>query len=490
MNYCRLVKWRLERHVLRNLYLTLTLIFALGGVASQLKAADVLQLEKRLWLTEGEDLPALESAIVREIQRNPQSVHHHYLLTNVYLRRFLLNPRQNKLFEQAMQLARQTVALDANAELGYLALADIYDVVDRGQEAQEVFRVFTYRSTIKRSWRYYLAKAKIFLSESTLDNSLKLLQKALHSKGVLHEVVIPYVIVLIDAKHVGNRDGLIAALEHWRTKTPHRLFDKYLATLHMNEQGYQKAWQLYGDLLRHDPHNHELRRNKAIIAYMYMGKEEEAQQEFIDLLASTKNSSQLEISIINTHLGIIYMRRNHEAQAQQAFLAAITNYTDNDMLLELIVKAYQSEAKFHQLADFLEELNIIVPGNAVYYGLLGDVLTEYLGDYQRAAIAYEDAIVLDPHNSRLYSALGMARYRLREFEQALQMFGKARSLDSLDATAFYNEACVYALLSRNAEAIYSLQKAIELDASLREHAREDSDFDKIRTLPAFMNVVN
>ena len=53
-----------------------------------------------------------------------------------------------------------------------------------------------------------------------------------------------------------------------------------------------------------------------------------------------------------------------------------------------------------------------------------------------------------------------------------------------------NEACVYALLSRNAEAIYSLQKAIELDATLREHAREDSDFDKIRTLPSFINMIN
>ena len=477
---------------MRNLYLTLTLILALGGVATQLKAADVLQLEKRLWLTDGEDLPALESDIVLEIQRNPQSVHHHYLLTNVYLRRFLLNPGQSKLFEQAMQLARQTVALDANAELGYLALADIYDVMDKTAEAREVFRVFTYRSTIKRSWRYYLAKAKIFLSEATIDNSLTLLQKALHSKGVLHEVVIPYVVVLVDAKHIGNRNGVIAALEQWRAKVPHRLFDKYLATLYMNDQGYQKAWQLYSDLLRHDPHNHELRRNKAIIAYMYMGKEEEAQQEFIDLLASTKttHTSRLEIAVINTHLGIIYMRGSQEEKAQQSFLAALTHYSDSDMLLELIVKAYQGEAKFHQLANFLEQLNIEMPGNAVYYGLLGDVLTEYLGDYQRAAIAYEDAIVLDPYNSRLYSALGMARYRLREFEQALQMFGKARSIDTLDATAFYNEACIYALLSRNAEAIHSLQKAIELDASLREHAREDSDFDKIRTLPAFMNVVN
>ena len=475
---------------MHNLYLTLALIIALGGGASQLNAESALQLEKRMWLAKGENLQVLEASIVQEIQRKPRSVHHHYLLANIYLRRFLLLPEQNKLLEQALQLARQTVALDSNSELGYLALANIYDVIGKTAEAQEVFQVFTYQPTIKRSWRYFLAKAKLLLSEDTLDNSLSLLQKALHSEGVLPEVVIPHVMVMIDVKHAGDREGMAVALERWRAQAPHRLFDQYLAALHMHAGNYQKAWRLYSDLLSRDPHNHELRRNKAIIAYMYMGKEEEAQQEFIDLLAAAKNNSPLEAAVINTHLGLISLRRGDEAQARRAFLAALAQHSDSDTLLELIVEKYRGAAKFRQLANFLEQLNVERPGNAVYYGLLGDVLTEYVGDYRQAVVAYENAIVLDPYNSRLYSALGMARYRLQEFELALQMFGKARSLDTLDATAFYNEACMYALLSRNTEAIDSLQKAIELDATLREHAREDSDFDKIRALPAFINMIN
>lgn len=475
---------------MHSLYLTSALIVALGGGASQLNAEDALQLEKRMWLAKGEELQALEASIVRAIQRKPRSVHHHYLLSNVYLRRFLRQPAQNKLLEQALRLARQTVALDSNSELGYLALADIYDVIGKTAEAQEVFRVFIYHPTIERSWRYFLAKAKLLLSEDTLDNSLRLLQKALHREGVLPEVVIPYVIAMIDVKHAGDRRGVAVALERWRTQVPHRLFDQYLAALHMHAGNYQQAWRLYSDLLSRDPHNHELRRNKAIIAYMYMGKEEEAQQELLGLLATAKDSSPLESAVINTHLGIISLQRGDEAQAQRDFLTALAQHSDSDTLLELIIEKYRDAAKFRQLANFLEQLNVERPGHAIYYGLLGDVLTEYVGDYRQATIAYENAIVLDPYNSRFYSALGMARYRLQEFEQALQMFGKARSLDALDATAFYNEACMYALLSRNTEAIYSLQKAIELDATLREHAREDSDFDKIRALPAFINMVN
>ena len=473
---------------MRNLYVTLTIILLGSGLAYSGKAADVRQLEARLWTTDGSDLAQLEEMVVRAIQHHPQSVPHHYLLTNIYLRRFLRLPAQNKWLEQALALARQTIALNANSELGYLALADIYDITGRNDEAKEVMRIFTYRPTLQKSWRYLLLKAKIFLSPATLDNSLSLLRKALHSKDVLPEIVIPYVLVIIDVKYGGNQQEIAYALEKWREQTPHKLFDQYLATLHMNAQNYDKAWQIYSDLLSRDPQNRELRRNKAILAYTYMGKEEEAQQELQALL--TEKDTDLESAVINTHLGIIYLRRDREAQAQQAFFAALGKYDDSDSLLELIVNAYHGEEKFQQLANFLTQLNIELPGNAIYYGLLGDVLTEYLSDYRQAALAYENAIVLDPYNSRLYSALGMARYRLQEFEQALQMFGKARSLDSLDATAFYNEACVYALLSRNDEAISSLQKAIKLDATLRQHAREDADFDKIRKLPAFIDVVN
>ena len=473
---------------MRNLHLTLTLIVTLGGLASPLQAADATQLEARLWTIEGSDLGKLEGIVVREIQRNPQSVPYHYLLTNIYLRRFLQMPAQNKLLERALGLARQTIALDTNSELGYLALADIYDAVGRNDKAREVLLIFSYRPRGQKSWRYFLSKAKIFLSTETLDNSLMLLRKALGSKDVLPEIVIPYVIVMVDAKHAGDQQASAAVLEKWRAEIPHQLFDQYLAALHMNAHEYEKAWQIYSDLLSRDPNNRELRRDKAIVAYSYMGKEEEAQQELLALL--TEKTASMETALINMHLGIVYLRRDMTTQAHQAFLIALDKYNDHDSLLELIVNAYHGEKKFRQLAAFLEQLNIERPGNAIYYGLLGDVWTEYIGDYHQAAMAYENAIVLDPYNNRLYSALGLARYRLKEFEQALQMFGKARSLDSLDATAFYNEACIYALLSRDAEAISSLQKAIELDATLRQHARDDTDFDKIRTLPAFMDVVN
>ena len=479
--------------IVRNVCLTLTLILTLAGFSLPLTAAEAVQLEKQLWTSDSDALPRLEAAIVREIQHNPQSVHYHYLLTSVYLRRFLQQPMQHRLLESALQMARQTIALDSSSELGYLALADIYDVVGRTDEAQEVMQVFTYRSTIKRSWRYYLLKAKIFLSAETLDHSLALLKQALHSKSALPEVIIPYIIVMLDSKYYGEPQAMVAALEKWRAHTPHPLFDQYLAALHTNAANYQQAWQIYVDLLQRDPDNRELRRNKAIIAYTYMNKDEEAQQEFLALLAGAEDMAEFESALINTHLGIIYLRRNSAAQAQQVFLQAvheIGGHNDNDAILDVVVNAYRSVAKFHQLVAFLEQLNIEKPGHPLYYSLLGDVLAEYLGDYRRAAVAYENAIVLDPYNSQLYSALGLARYRLQELEQALLMFGKARSLDTLDATAFYNEACVYALLSRDAEAISSLQRAIELDASLRQHAREDSDFDKLRTHPAFVKAVD
>lgn len=475
---------------MRNRYLASALILVLGNGTANLLASSSVQLEKELWSTSNEKLHALEDAIIREIQHNPESVHHHYLLTNVYLRHFLNSPIQSKWLDKAIKLARQTIYLDTNSELGYLALADIYDVVGKTEKAKEVFRVFTYRTTIEKSWRYYLIKAKIFLTAEAVDNSLKLLQTALQKEGAPQEIVIPYVIVMLDAKHAGNMQAVVAAVERWRQKIPNPLFDQYIASLHMSNGNYEEARQLYRAMLDKDPFNREARRNWAIIAYRHMQNYEGAQKELLALLDNKENVSQLEISVINLHLGIIYLHRAKQTQARDAFLSAFDITNNDDAMLEFVIAAYKQQKQFHQLASFLEHLNIEKPGNSIYYGILGDVWTEHIGDYRRAASAYKNAIVLDPYNGRLYSALGMAHYRLREFEQALKMFGKARTLDTLDATAFYNEACVYALLSRSEEAVSSLQKAIELDSSLRKHAREDADFDKIRELPAFIDMVN
>ena len=56
-------------------------------------------------------------------------------------------------------------------------------------------------------------------------------------------------------------------------------------------------------------------------------------------------------------------------------------------------------------------------------------------------------------------------------------------------TPLYNLACCEALSGRSENAIEHLRAAIELRPSLRDNAKEDSDFDSLRDEPAFRELV-
>lgn len=448
-----------------------------------------LSLERQLY-SHGQ-LTDLEAKIVRKIQQDTTSVYYHYLLANVYLQKFLNNPLDNRLLDQSIKLARQTIHLDASSELGYLVLASIHDAVGKTVEAQEVLRIFRSQLSIKKSWRYFLVKAKIFLSESSLTKSIELLDKALSTKKSLPEAIIPYIVVLLDAKHLGRQSSLISELHDWQQRHPHPLFEEYLAAIYLDNGNYRRAEEIYNRLLAINPANREAKRNKAIILYQHRQNPNHAQQLLLSLLEKTEQvSSKIETATINLHLGLINLQQHQDQQANDNFLIALSTHPEGSTLLELIVATYKRQKKFRQLAVLLEKLSYEQPGNPLYHTMLGNIWLKQIKDYRRAVLAYENATVLDPYSSKLYTARGLAHYHLQEFEQALQMFGQARTLDISDATNFYNEACVYALLSRSGEAVSALQKAIELDSRLRDHARNDADFDNIRTLPAFLNTVN
>ena len=58
-----------------------------------------------------------------------------------------------------------------------------------------------------------------------------------------------------------------------------------------------------------------------------------------------------------------------------------------------------------------------------------------------------------------------------------------------NAVAFYNKACFHALLGEASQAVSSLKRAIELREICRDYAKQDSDFDKIRSNSEFKKLI-
>ena len=89
--------------------------------------------------------------------------------------------------------------------------------------------------------------------------------------------------------------------------------------------------------------------------------------------------------------------------------------------------------------------------------------------------------------SEYYTAIGLIYYKQKRYSKALGLFSKATSINPMDATAFYNKACMNSILGSKKRALDDLAIAFELDPSLKETAINDSDLKDIKNSRIFLD---
>jgi uncharacterized Ntn-hydrolase superfamily protein len=80
-------------------------------------------------------------------------------------------------------------------------------------------------------------------------------------------------------------------------------------------------------------------------------------------------------------------------------------------------------------------------------------------------------------------------YQEGNYQAAAELMRKANSSFPGDATILYNLACFESLLGQAAESLAHLRQAIALQDSFRESAAADSDFDQLRSLEEFKDLL-
>ncbi len=79
---------------------------------------------------------------------------------------------------------------------------------------------------------------------------------------------------------------------------------------------------------------------------------------------------------------------------------------------------------------------------------------------------------------------------LGQYEEVEQILQKALAINPNHPNTNYNLACYYAIQDNIPLAVEYLAKAIQLRPSDREQAKKDSDFDKIRQDPRFIELIS
>jgi len=102
---------------------------------------------------------------------------------------------------------------------------------------------------------------------------------------------------------------------------------------------------------------------------------------------------------------------------------------------------------------------------------------------------FERALVVKPGDVAATVGLGWCLKRSGRVDAAARAYEAALKINDEDSLLHYNLACYLSLLGQITPAISELTKAIKLDTHYRKLAQEESDFDPIRELPMFKQLI-
>jgi Flp pilus assembly protein TadD len=127
-----------------------------------------------------------------------------------------------------------------------------------------------------------------------------------------------------------------------------------------------------------------------------------------------------------------------------------------------------------------------LPDHALY--LKGQSLRE-LGRYREAIDLLARAAKGDPDNIGIWLALGWCYKRTGKLDRAIESLEEALAVEPNDALVNYNLACYWSLAHNKRQALAFLARAFDLEDDYRGLVAGESDFDAIRSDPAFQALV-
>lgn len=158
------------------------------------------------------------------------------------------------------------------------------------------------------------------------------------------------------------------------------------------------------------------------------------------------------------------------AQAQAAY-----NARQYDSAINYAGQAIAADANCYQAYNLKAAAYYYANGNSVA---------------QQAITLIGKALAIEPNYAYGYFNRALIYKGLKEYDASIADFQKDIALKPADAWAYYGIATIYADTSQNANALDYLRKAVAIDDSVKETAKEQSHWDNLRDDATFQSIVN
>ena len=113
----------------------------------------------------------------------------------------------------------------------------------------------------------------------------------------------------------------------------------------------------------------------------------------------------------------------------------------------------------------------------------------HMTDLAGAMDAYNKVHEIDVTNADAWNLKSLIYYRQKNYEKALECVEKAIESNPTDGMSWYNKACYHSLLNHIPEAIEALKRSIEIDVKNAKKAVRDKDFENIRADDGYRRII-
>ena len=156
---------------------------------------------------------------------------------------------------------------------------------------------------------------------------------------------------------------------------------------------------------------------------------------------------------------------------------------------------YYGQGEYQKAANAYEAALLIRPLGAITHRNLGDAYTR-LGRNDDARRAYQQAVqraeaevAVSPTDARALARLAVYQAKAGDDAAARRNLARAERLAAGDAQVLFRSGVVHALAGRADEALGAIERAVTAGMSRRALETEE-DFERLRPLPRFVALVN
>ncbi len=231
------------------------------------------------------------------------------------------------------------------------------------------------------------------------------------------------------------------------------------------------------------------------VNYNYAGQAFSRLGEYDKALASFQRIIELEpdnsFGYLNT--GMAYFQQGKYEQCIRFFQKAL-QIQPHYMTYSNLGTAFFFLKRYAESVPMFEKAVEMNQNDSMLMGNLADAY-RWSGQPDRANATYERAIALgfkqlqvNPRDANVLEQLGLYYAKKGDAIQALDFMRRARALSPADVNMIYNQAVVFAIGGRTAEALKALREALQKGYSLEE-IKSDPELGTLQALPEFKKLV-